>query len=365
MLTHLLYGKNLEMHRFVNLFIICMAFPFILLAQPRTVTVLSIDGGGIRGIIPALVLKELETRLNKKTNAPRHISSYFDVMSGTSTGGIISLLLNVTNDKGEPLYNPNHVVEFYTHFGQKAFKTSVWHKIISLGGWAGDKYVSSTLEDLLSKYFGDASLKDTYSNVIIPSFDAAQQKMLFFSTMKAEYNSSKNYYLKDIARATSAAPTYFPPAIIRNIDQTVTNIMIDGGIAANNPALCACVHAVDLYGKDIDLVVVSLGTGSVMKSETSILSKHHLNLKDMGIIDWAPLIIPMMMDSDTDMVDYQMQHVVGKNYFRLQIEMDQYDASLDDTDLSNIERLEKYAKELIVRNDEIIDQVVEVLVSNK
>lgn len=330
----------------------------------KTITILSIDGGGIRGIIPALVLKELEHRLNCVTNCKvqaKPLASYFDIMAGTSTGGIIVLLLNATEDGKTPKFTITQVIDFYKQMGTKVFNKSFW----SLSGWTGDKYKPDIFEGLLKEYFDDLSLKNTLTNIIIPAFDIAQQKMIFFRSSLAKADPDRNYYLRDVARGTSAAPTYFPPAIIYSTERTRTNILVDGGVSANNPALCAAIHALDLYGRDINLVVISIGTGNVSASEKSALSGTKMNIHNMGMITWAPIIVPTMMDSSNDIVDYQMQHVVNKNYYRLQIDMNPEDSALDNVTEENLDQLEFYAQYLIERHSDTIDEIVKVLVSLK
>lgn len=358
-------GNTHGMKKIIKIMILVLLIPFLVRAEPKTVTVLSIDGGGIRGIIPALVIKEIEKRIHLKDKEPKPLPFYFDIVSGTSAGGIITLLLTATHDGEEPLYNTKDIIRFFKTLGDDVFARSLWKRITALSGWTGDKYNPEALEKQLFKYFDDLTLTNTLTNVLIPAYDIAQQKTMFFRSACANRNADKNYYLRDVCRSTSAAPTFFPPAIIYSVDHGNTHILIDGGIAANNPALCAAVHALDLYGKDINLIVVSIGTGTISTAQKSALSGKKVNLFNMGMIDWAPMLIQTMMDSSTDIVDYHLQHVVRKNYYRLQIEIEPDSASLDNVSEENIEALEQYAKKLIKKNSDTIDKIVNLLIQQK
>ena len=94
----------------------------------RTIRVLSIDGGGIRGIIPALMLGEIERRTNKP------IAELFDLIAGTSTGGILALGLTVPGPDGKPKYCADELVQLYKEEGPRIFHRPTWHRIRSVGG---------------------------------------------------------------------------------------------------------------------------------------------------------------------------------------------------------------------------------------
>lgn len=118
----------------------------ILPPKNKHIRILAIDGGGIRGIIPALILKNLESRLKEN----RHLTDCFDIMTGTSTGGIIVLLLNTPGERGKPKYKADHILELYSKMGNKVFRNTLWQSVKSGAGWWGAKYSAHNLEQLLS-----------------------------------------------------------------------------------------------------------------------------------------------------------------------------------------------------------------------
>ena len=216
------------------------------------ITILSIDGGGIRGIIPAILLAEMEKVTGKK------IYELFDFFAGTSTGGILTLLLNKPN----PLA-ASDLIELYGGIdGKRIFKKNCFTLLNYI--FKGPKYDKKGIESVLSEKLGDTLLKDTLKPVLITSYETECRNATFFSNYDCRY---KDLFLKEAARATSAAPTYFEPL---NIQYKGT--FIDGGVAANNPAMCAYVEVLKLLkreGIDPDskkIIVVSLGTGTATNS---------------------------------------------------------------------------------------------------
>jgi len=331
--------------------------------KKKLIKILSIDGGGIRGIIPALILKNIESRLKKK----KHLAECFDVMAGTSTGGIIVLLLNVPNHEGKPKFHASEVVELYRNFGPTVFYKSLWHSLITLNGWFGNKYSAKNLERNMEKYFGDTRLRQTICNILIPAYDISEDETVFFKTNKAQLDLGRDFYFKDIARATSAAPTYFPPAKIRNLSQQKTYYLVDGGVAVNNPTLSACAHAIQLFGKENDFLIVSIGTGTNYGAEPSKLSFGGDRVSSGGKIQWAKEIVPMMMYASNDVVNYQVtqmfsgKDVGNKKYIRFQPMLEQEHTEMDDTDSKNVRGLEKYAEELIKAYEKELIYIASIL----
>jgi patatin-like phospholipase/acyl hydrolase len=243
--------------------------PPSLSSKTKKIKILSVDGGGIRGIIPALILQNLENRLKNG----KHLTDCFDIMAGTSTGGIIVLILNVLDSYGKPKYNASHIADLYKELGKEIFHDSLWNRIKSGWGWFGTRYPEENLEKALTSYFANAELKDTLTQIIIPAYDIEQDVNVFFSTNKAQRKVAHNYLLKDVARATSAAPTYFNPAIITDTTHTNTNVLIAGGVSVNNPTLSAIVEVVKTYGPNEYFMTVSLGTGTNYGAKSNLIKK--------------------------------------------------------------------------------------------
>jgi len=328
----------------------------------KLIKILSVDGGGIRGIIPALVLQNLESRLKNK----KHLAECFDVMAGTSTGGIIILLLNIPDENGAARYGTNTIVNLYRNFGSKVFYKSKWKSIISANGWIDEKYSTKNLEMYMAEYFGKMRLSEALTEILIPAYEMNKEITYFFNRSYAQKDSNKDFYFADIAIATSAAPTYFSPAIIKSLGNNQSHIFVDGGVVTNNPALCALVHAFKFFGKDNDFLVVSLGTGSIDITEKN----GEIDLGTLktfgGKLEWAEDIVSMMLDSANDLVDIELQELfqeddIRENYVRLEVKINPAHDDLDNTSPKNIEALEKYAAQLIHEKEEVLERIAKII----
>src|SRR5829696_5289507 len=159
--------------------------------------VLSIDGGGIRGIIPAMVLAEIERRTGKTT------SELFDLVAGTSTGGILALGLTKPGPEGKPQFRAERLFELYETEGRKIFSLPVWHRIYSVGGLAEEKYPSEGIEDVSRQYFGDRRLAEALTEVLIAAYEIEGRIPWFFKRRHARDPDKKgyNFYMREVARA--------------------------------------------------------------------------------------------------------------------------------------------------------------------
>ena len=188
--------------------------------------VLAIDGGGIRGLIPALVLTEIERR------SGRRIFELFDLIAGTSTGGILACALCAP----DPL-PAVEVVELYEEEGPEIFSTARWSQRIRSrrAGSLDEKYDSAALDRALERFLADKRLTEAQPDLIVPAYDTAEPGPYFFKSRKArDTPETDDFPLSLVARATSAAPTYFEP-----LEARAARSLVDGGVFAVNPAMSA------------------------------------------------------------------------------------------------------------------------------
>ncbi|PYG89811.1 patatin-like phospholipase [Ruminiclostridium sufflavum DSM 19573] len=307
------------------------------------VKILSIDGGGIRGIIPAMVLAKIEQITSKP------ICKLFDFISGTSTGGILALSLTKPSaqKKDMPEYSANDIVNMYIQNGKKIFSSNILHKITSLNGLLDEKYCSAGIETVLREYLGSSKLSDCLTHVLIPSYELGLRKPFFFKSWNAKNPDKRNYdfFMWQVARATSAAPTYFEPFKLKTDIRDKVNYysLIDGGVFANNPAMCAFADAKVLFNDNDDIMMVSLGTGQLTKCIP------YDKAKDWGLARWAKPILDTIFDGESDTVDYQLKHLLKKNdYYRIQASLAQLGKDeMDDADDENIHELKLLGQSLI------------------
>ncbi|MDJ0736642.1 MAG: patatin-like phospholipase family protein [Nostocaceae cyanobacterium] len=146
----------------------------------KTIKILSIDGGGIRGIIPAVILSEIEEKTGKR------IAELFDFIAGTSTGGILTLGLTKPDAQGQPQYTANHLIKLYEIEGKKIFHRSdaITEKMSPI--WRR-KFPSNGIEGVLQEYFGDTLLSQALKEVLITSYDAENSSVLVFPSPANSY----------------------------------------------------------------------------------------------------------------------------------------------------------------------------------
>src|SRR5215217_2723426 len=202
------------------------------------VKVLCIDGGGIRGLIPALVLSEIERRTGRRT------AELVDLVAGTSTGGILACALTRPGADGRPLYSADELAGIYIEEGPRIFHRSLLKRIFSLEGWVDERYDDAGLNAALLRYLADGRLSEALTDVLVTAYDIQDRFAFFFRSARARTDPTYDFPLFQVARATSAAPSYFEPAEATDVAAARTYPLIDGGIFAVNPSLCAYADVV-------------------------------------------------------------------------------------------------------------------------
>ncbi|HEY7454040.1 MAG TPA: CBASS cGAMP-activated phospholipase [Thermoleophilaceae bacterium] len=297
--------------------------------------ILAIDGGGIRGLIPALVLTELERR------AGRRVFELFDLIAGTSTGGILACALCAP----DPL-PASELVKLYEEEGPEIFDRSLFQRIRSAEGLLDEKYDDAALDRALERFLQHKRLAETRPDLIVPSYDTALPGPYFFKTRKAREAPEDDFPLSVVARATSAAPTYFEAA------EAGGRSLVDGGVFAANPAMCGLAEALNEVAPR-DVVLLSLGTGERTHK------RPFDEIKDWGLAAWARPILDVVFDGASDTVHYQLDRVLGpERYWRLQVELTLASDQLDDASEDNLAKLRGQAEQLIRERSADLDAVI-------
>ncbi|MBF2760719.1 MAG: patatin-like phospholipase family protein [Ectothiorhodospiraceae bacterium AqS1] len=212
---------------------------------------LSLDGGGLKGLFTARFLAEWEKHVK------RPVTSSFDLIAGTSTGGIIALALGA----GFPA---SQIVEFYTRHGPAIFPASVPKLVKVMRCLRGSRYRPEPLESALDKYFGERLLGESSTRLIIPAYHAERGIHIFKTAHHSRLLIDSNERMAIIARATAAAPTYLPPL---EIERGLR--LIDGGVWANNPVQIAVNEALGyLNVPQHQIAVVRISTTTEVASPT-------------------------------------------------------------------------------------------------
>ncbi len=324
--------------------------------------VLSIDGGGIRGIIPSTILLHLEQEIKKQYGTDKDISDYFDLMVGTSTGGILALTLCIADENGKQKYSAQELVDVYVKNGPKIFNKSIWRTLSSVAGLNEAIYDEKALEDVLFHYFEDQRLSHLRKPCLIPAYDIENRQPHFFRQSSALECKHKDFYIKDVARATSAAPTYFEPANIKSA-ALINFSLIDGGLYANNPSMCAFAEARNRHDVNSveDISILSLGTG-----EEKQPYPYH-KAKDWGATSWIKPVIDIMAGGVSDTNHFQLQQLFASSqcseqYLRIQEALpNDCSSKLDDAHQDNIKALKLAGTALAKKKQQELEAFVKLL----
>lgn len=337
--------------------------------------VLSIDGGGMRGLLPALILSEIERRCN------RPISAMVDLISGTSTGGLLALGLTIDDGHGQPKFSADALCDLYRREGGRIFRKKSGFS--TLWGVLDEGFRSDGLEGVLKDYFGDSRLGDSLCPVLVPAYDLVRRKPFYFSSRLGRYDASEDFLCLVVGRATSAAPTFFEPS-----GDVEGFALIDGGVLCNNPAMLGYAEALNmlrvrqaslssvdsisrgLSAVDIapvvggtEVVLLSLGTGDVQRSYSLEESR------GWGMAGWSRPLVDVFMSSGGQCVDFQMEHILPRsvdgrrNYLRINPMLPVNALPFGDASAEHISQLEMVAKWWISTNSKVLDGVCERLLS--
>ncbi|MDD5093435.1 MAG: patatin-like phospholipase family protein [Dehalococcoidia bacterium] len=331
--------------------------------------ILAIDGGGVRGIIPARILMSLETKLKKETGNPDiALGDCFDLIAGTSSGGILTCiyLYPQPDNPLRPLYNAEEALQFYFKSSNKIFRSSVWRRINSLGGVLDDKYPADGLETALEKVFHDQRLSHLIKPCLITAYDIGRREAYFFRQHDARRTPARDFLLRDVGRATSAAPTFFECVGIKSATQ-VHYPMIDGGVFANNPAMCAYAEALAMKEANTPtaktMVILSLGTGDVRTPY-----RYH-RAKNWGSMQWIRPLVDIMMSGVSETVDYQLRQIfaavdASPQYLRIQTQIRPAHADPDNAESANLRTLKETGRILAEKNSTKLDAFARLLLTD-
>lgn len=331
--------------------------------------ILSIDGGGIKGVFPAMFLANLENELKQKGVEKWQVYQNFDLICGTSTGGILALALSL----GIPA---QEIHKMYLDNASNIFGNK---KPFFFGQLKRSSHERNNLEEIIREKFkktkngDDPRLKDCKTHVCIPIYDLHMGKP---SVLKSDYHPAftRDYHIPayQAALATSAAPTYFDPysaeyTDLKGIEKTFHN-KVDGGVVANNPALLGIVEAQEAFGQDLSsLKVLSIGTGYHKFSDAETRKK-------WGILYWMKKdnkkrLIDLFMQGQSQLVENLislMQNGIDRNrvnnpsflYKRIDTELNEtLNIALDETDITKLKKLgEKASFEFSNHSTEIINK---------
>lgn len=338
--------------------------------------ILSIDGGGIRGLIPALALARLEAELAAREPGAT-LARKFGLIAGTSTGGLIALGLGMPGADGtEPAIAPAAMVAIYEGPEARAiFDRPPLEDVPGVGAVSAlidPRYDLDNLRATLERRLGERTLSESLTGLLIPAYDMHRRIPRFFKPWNEEAGRLRAV---DAGLATAAAPTYFPALRLGE------EALVDGGVFVNNPTVAATIEALKRTGgeplRPDDLLVVSIGTGQHERGFDAD------EVAGWGALGWIaprersePPLIGAMLDGQSDASDHWahilLNHVpgtevargpamgAGPRYFRWQIELPG-PVPLDGTEPGQIASLREAGEALVAGREAEIGAVADAL----
>lgn len=303
--------------------------------QRGKICILSIDSGGMRGILSGKALSYLEQALKMKSGNPdARIADYFDVAAGAGIGGIFTAMLFATKDQSRPIYNAEETWRFLAEKGKRLYRSTsgsgngFLRRLRKPRGSSSAASATAGLEKAMKEAFEEndrsLTLKDTLKPVLIPCYDLSSTAPFLFSRADALETESFNFRLWEVCRATSAEPGVFEPVSMESIDRQTQCLAVDGGLAMSNPTAAAITHV--LHNKQEfpfvrgveDLLVLSLGTGQLFE-----VNYDYNQVKNWKAKEWARPVARISGEGSADMVDQAVAMAFGQskssNYVRIQV----------------------------------------------
>lgn len=334
--------------------------------------ILSIDGGGMRGLVAVRVLQALESRLRHQ-GIQTPLASLFDLICGTSTGGLIAAGLSAPHPDGTAAKPATTVAELRALFedhGAEIFlcswPTRLRRFIVSRTGLLDTTFDSRPLEKRLQTCLGWASLRSALTGIVLPAFDLATRRpVLMTNGIGPDGGRADDYLFWQAVRAGTAAPGYFEPALVDNLSTGEQQSLIYGSVFAHDPALVAIMEAERLGWRPEEVLLVSIGTGLPEDNVGSFRGA-----ADWGAFDWinpargAP-ILSVIADSQaatTGPVARRMLNRAGSgHYIRINGILSSRAERFDDARPGNVRRLNESADRIIRDNARNLDAVAEAI----
>ncbi len=344
----------------------------------RVFRIISIDGGGIRGILPARVLTEIEDRTSAR------VGEQCELIAGTSTGGLLALgLARARPHTGSP-WSASDLLDLYQHRGSEIFTPERGVGVISrlFGGsragaapWVlklrdrlgldrdgpgNARYSPEGLEALLSEVLGSAPLNSAAPDVVVTSHDMSTGQPLIFRSQEARSGEAPDVSMEAVARATSAAPTYFPPKGLRHASGD--HVLVDGGVIANNPALVALTTALAQVSEATRIRIISIGTGHPPPDPPRSLA----SVADSNWLQVAIDLLQITFDGSSALTHQLLDTLSASgaadvDYLRLQPSLGPVSPAMDDASPAHTAELRGVAEQFVEERNGLINDACEML----
>lgn len=262
---------------------------------PRdNMVILSVDGGGSRGVIPLAFLTELESQSGKNT------SQLFDLMAGISTGTIITSALAVGPDRISSKYSAKTLLSLYEHDAKIIFNNSFWHQLKTLWGLAGPRLSNEGKNKILHSYLGALTLNELNNKVVIFSYDLLNAKVRMFCNWSVCNILSNSFPVSNLVSGATSIPAVFSPVILYKNTHEKAQVLSDLSLMINNPAYLSYLLSKKSCPKVKHYLIVSLGTGHY-----PLMNNEELN-ENSGALVWLPNILASSLEMSSEIIDNYM-----------------------------------------------------------
>ncbi|MDW3649835.1 MAG: patatin-like phospholipase family protein [Bacteroidia bacterium] len=345
-------------------------------AQKKKIRVLSIDGGGVKGVLPVTLLTYLESALQRESGNPdARIADYFDFFAGTSTGAILvsTLLTPDPLNPTRPKFKAADAERFYYEKAPKIFGKSITRRLRTIFGWWRVRYSSRQLELELKDAIGrNTWLSDMIKPMMVTAYDITKRKAIFFTSGNAANKPSKNFLTWQSTCASSSAPTFFKPVHLK-AENGMPYFLTDGGMFANNPSMCAFVEVKKMKEFHIngniptadDIIMLSLSAGHKRKKYD------YEKMSKAGKANWISPIIDIQMSGNAETVDHKLSMLYDEatngsknDYYRIEPDLYEANTVMDDASKKNLENLREAAKKNVENFRDTLDEIARKLVAN-
>lgn len=303
----------------------------------RRFRILSVDGGGIRGILPSTVLCKLQEMCGGK-----HPSELFDLMVGTSTGSMIVAVLAASDKDKKPMYQTSHLMDIYMKECPKVFSSSTWRTITSVYGIYGGKFSTKLRDELFQQWLGDVDLANTLVDIVIPSFELCAKRPAFFKTRKAREDPNENHPLEEVVKAALAAPIVFP------VHQINEQLFMDA-LYGKCPSMFAIIEALKHYDVSLsDIDMLSLGTGYTTDDNAESIPK-----TVQSGLSFLVEVCNSTINGSSISTQYLTEHILPNSkdqYLRMDMLIDTSHMGICDVTPANLSYLQQVANDYVDAN---------------
>lgn len=310
------------------------------------IRILAIDGGGVYGLLPSHILKYIEEKSGKP------IAELFDVIMGTSTGALLSVILTIPDKDNKPKFSAEQAIDIYRNYGNKIFYNPWYHRILTLNGLLGPKYMTSERYKVFKDFIGDLYFDQLLNNMIIPAYGVNEHNPLLFVNWKEPSLQDINFAVSNLLMGAISPPGYFPSVVFGSEQHRY--LLVDGALFVNNPSLAATLIAMKVYPHK-KYLLVSLGTGKV-KGEAIAPDKQ----VGWGDLQWSQEILSVLLDSGMkfDNVLLNKTFPFPVDVYQFNTEITELSKLLDDISPVNLLRLKKEGHQFVKTNRKKLDELV-------